>query len=129
MTALADYIPRFEGRRMVVLGDLAVDCYVETRPARLSREAPVLILRYERRRYLPGCAANTVMNLRSLGARVLPIGILGDDEPGHTLLESFRAAGVSTEGIVVTGKTVLKVRLMSGDYSRPKQQLLRVEIA
>ena len=68
-------LKRFDGLDMAVLGDLAADCYVETRPERLSREAPVLVLKYERRRYAPGCAANTVMNLRVLGAEVHPVGV------------------------------------------------------
>ena len=124
---LREYLPRFEGKRMVVLGDLGVDCYVETRPSRLSREAPVMVLRYEKRRYLPGCAANTVMNLKALGADPVPIGIVGEDEPGKALLQTFKAAGVTTDGIVVAGESVLKIRLMSGDPSRPQQQLLRVD--
>ena len=121
-------LDRFRGRRVAVLGDLAVDCYVETRPDRLSREAPVMVLRYERRRYAPGCAANTVLNLRALGADVLPIGIVGEDEPGEALLAAFRHSGVPADGIVRAGRTVLKVRVVSGDFSRPKQQVLRVDV-
>ncbi|MHC4547591.1 MAG: bifunctional heptose 7-phosphate kinase/heptose 1-phosphate adenyltransferase [Planctomycetota bacterium] len=125
---LAKIVARFKGKRIVVLGDLAVDCYVETRPARLSREAPVVVLKYERRRYLPGCAASTVMNLLALGAEVVPIGIVGDDEPGTCLCETLRAHGVPDAGLVVTGTSVLKVRLMSGDFSRPKQQVARIDV-
>jgi rfaE bifunctional protein kinase chain/domain len=121
-------LKRFGGLDMAVLGDLAADCYVETRPERLSREAPVLVLKYERRRYAPGCAANTVMNLRVLGAEVHPVGVLGDDEPGRAILGAFVEAGISTDAIVVTGKTTVKIRLMSGDVARPKQQMLRVDI-
>lgn len=121
-------IDRFSGRRVVVLGDLGVDCYVETRPSRLSREAAVMVLQYQGRRYQPGCAANTIMNLCALGADVLPIGIVGDDEAGRTLIDSFAAAGIPDTGLVVTGHSVVKVRLMSGDYSRPQQQLLRVDM-
>jgi len=128
MGDLAEIVGRFSGRRVVVLGDLGVDCYVETRPARLSREAPVMVLRYERRRYSPGCAANTVMNLRALGADVTPIGIVGDDEAGVALLAAFRAENIPVEGIVVTGRSVIKIRLMSGDYSRPQQQIIRVDL-
>ena len=126
--SLKSIVDGFAGRRVVVLGDLAVDSYVETQPSRLSREAPVLILRYQSRRYVPGCAANTVMNLRALGADVVPIGIVGDDEAGHALMELFRVAGVPTSGLVVAGTSVVKVRLMSGDPSRPQQQLVRVDM-
>lgn len=125
--SLAEIVDRFAGRRMVVLGDLAVDCYVETHPRRLSSEAPVMILRYEGRRFVPGCAANTVFNLRALGAEVIPIGIVGDDEPGTVLRELFEAHGITLDGIVVAGQSVVKVRILSGDVARPKQQVMRVD--
>jgi len=125
---LASYLERFPGQRVVVLGDLAVDCYVDTRPSRLSREAPVIILRYEGRRFSPGCAANTIMNLRALGAEVVPLGVVGDDEAGRSLVESFRASGIPDTGIVTSGLSVVKIRLMSGDTHRPKQQIVRVDV-
>jgi rfaE bifunctional protein kinase chain/domain len=125
---LAPFLDRFPGQRVVVLGDLAVDCYVDTRPARVSREAPVIVLRYEGRRYTPGCAANTIMNLRALGAEVVPLGIVGDDEAGRSLVQSFLASGIPDTGIVVTGHSVVKIRLMSGDTHRPKQQIVRVDM-
>ncbi|MCK6461882.1 MAG: PfkB family carbohydrate kinase, partial [Planctomycetes bacterium] len=125
---LARFLDRFPGQKVVVLGDLAVDCYVDTRPSRLSREAPVMILRYEGRRYTPGCAANTIMNLRSLGAEVTPLGVVGDDEAGASLVQAFRDAGIPDAGIVTTGRSVVKIRLMSGDTHRPKQQIVRVDM-
>jgi len=124
----ARLLERFRGKRVAVLGDLAVDCYVETRPARLSREAPVMVLRYERRRYAPGCAANTVLNLRALGAEAIPLGVAGDDEPGEALVAAFREAGVPTEGVVRGGPSVVKIRVVAGDVSRPKQQVLRLDV-
>jgi len=124
----ADLVARFKGRKVAVLGDMAVDCYVETRPDRLSREAPVMVLRYERRRYAAGCAANTVFNLRALGAQAVPVGILGKDEAGDALVEMFRAEGIPLRGIVRMGSTIVKVRVVSGDVSRPKQQVLRVDV-
>ena len=128
MSNLASIIEKLGGHRIVVLGDLAVDCYVETRPSRLSREAPVMVLQYERRRYMPGCAANTVMNLHALGADPVPIGIVGDDEAGAALLDTFGAKGIPVSGIVASSRSVMKVRVMSGDYSRPKQQVLRMDV-
>jgi len=125
---LARLLDRFPGQRVVVLGDLAVDCYVDTRPSRLSREAPVMILRYEGRRYTPGCAANTIMNLRTLGATVVPLGVVGDDEAGASLVQAFRDAGIADTGIVTSGRSVVKIRLMSGDTHRPKQQIVRVDV-
>ncbi len=125
---LARLLERFRGQRVVVLGDLAVDCYVDTRPARVSREAPVIVLRYEGRRFTPGCAANTIMNLRALGGEVVPLGVVGDDEAGYSLVEAFKAAGIPDTGIVISGRSVVKIRLMSGDAHRPKQQVVRVDV-
>ena len=103
-------LERFPGRKIVVIGDLVADCVVETRPARLSREAPVPVLHYERRRFLPGCAANTAMNLRALGAEVLVAGVLGEDEAGAATLDAFRDVGVDTSGVVQAGRSIVKVR-------------------
>ena len=128
MNRIADLVSRFKGRRVVVLGDLAIDCFVETEPDRLSHEAPVMVLRYRHRRYSPGCAANTVMNLHRLGAEVIPIGIVGEDEPGRALLREFEAAGIPDTGLVYAGTSVLKVRLMSGEGSQAQRQLVRVDV-
>jgi len=125
--ALSDWaalLAAMKGRRIAVLGDLIADCYVETHPERLSREAPVLILKYERHRFKPGCGANTAMNLHALGADVTPFGFLGNDGAGTAI----REAGISTDGIVTAGATTQKVRLMSGDVARPKQQILRLDL-
>lgn len=128
MKDLADLVARFEGRRVVVLGDLAVDCAVETRPDRLSHEAPVMVLRYEGRRYSAGCAANTVMNLHRLGARVVPIGIVGEDEPGRALVQEFHRAGIPDTGLVYSGTSVVKVRLLAGAPANPRHQIVRIDI-
>ncbi len=120
-------LERFPGRKIVVVGDLVVDCVVETRPARLSREAPVPVLHYERRRFLPGCAANTAMNLRALGAEVLVAGVLGEDEAGAATLDAFRDVGVDTSGVVQAGRSIVKVRIVCGEASRTLQQVLRVD--
>ena len=86
------------------------------------------VLKYRERRFRPGCAANTVMNLRALGAEVVPIGIVGADDAGNALLAQFEAEGVSTDGIAVHGSSVVKVRIVAGDYTRPLQQVLRVDV-
>jgi len=128
MSRLASLVDRMAGRRMVVLGDLAVDCFVETRPIRMSREAPVPVLRFLRRHYAPGGAAHSVMNLRALGAEVVPIGIVGDDEAGAALLDAFRAAEIPPDGLVVAGRSVVQVRLTSGGPTRAQRLLARVDM-
>ena len=78
---LAALVDRFAGRRICVVGDLVADLYLKGVPVRVSREAPVLVLRYEGEELIPGGAANTANNALALGAAVFPVGVVGDDEP------------------------------------------------
>ena len=73
------------GRRLVVAGDYVLDRFVYGHPKRISREAPVLILRFWKEESLPGGAGNTAANIAALGAVPLPVGVVGDDETGRTL--------------------------------------------
>ena len=72
----------FPSLTVTALVDLVADEFVFGEIARVSREAPVLILKHRERTVVPGGGANAVMNLRSLGVKVLPVGVVGDDEPG-----------------------------------------------
>src|SRR5688572_13590546 len=92
---LRTLVDGFAGPSVVVVGDLIVDEYLFGRPARISREAPVLILRFTEREVSLGGAANAVNNVHALGARVLPIGVVGRDAAGDELLALFQAAGVA----------------------------------
>src|SRR6202048_5373432 len=74
---------------VTVLGDMVADEFVFGEISRVSREAPVLILKHRERTVLPGGGANAVNNLADLGVNVLPVGVLGDDEPGRLLLKYF----------------------------------------
>jgi len=120
---------RFSGRTVLVLGDLIADEYVYGKPARVSREAPVLILRFQSREVRLGGAANACHNIAGLGARVLPVGVLGADAAGDEVAELFRALGVTTEGIVRTSgrPTPVKTRIMAGGSQSTRQQLVRVD--
>src|SRR5579862_8813982 len=95
-TALLALVERFPRQRVIMLGDLVADQSVYGEIMRVSREAPVLILKEREREILPGGGANAANNLAALGARVIPVGVVGDDEPGHALLQYFRARHVST---------------------------------
>src|SRR3982750_663813 len=75
---------------ITVLGDLVADEFVFGEIARVSREAPVLILKFRERTVVPGGAANAVYNLAALGVDVMPVGIVGEDEPGRLLLKAFK---------------------------------------
>ena len=82
---------RFSGRTIVVIGDLICDEYLIGKPARISREAPVIILKFTERDARLGGAANAAHNVHTLGARVIPIGVVGRDRAGDELLSLFDA--------------------------------------
>jgi rfaE bifunctional protein kinase chain/domain len=119
----------FPGRRVVVLGDLVADEFVYGDIARISREAPVPILAHRRTVVVPGGGGNAVVNLRALGARPLPVGVVGRDGAGRRLLEEFRRAGIVRGGIhLATGyDTPCKSRILAGGVHTRRQQIVRVD--
>src|SRR5687768_2955474 len=126
---LAALARSFAGRRVLVVGDLLADQFLFGEISRVSREAPVLILRHERTETVPGGAANCVMNLASLGARASIVGVVGEDEAGRALLQRLEAAGVDCGGVIRSGalKTTTKVRVLAGQAHSPRQQVIRVD--
>jgi len=119
----------FGGRTVVVVGDVIADEYLFGKPARISREAPVLILRFTEREALLGGAANAAHNVAALGGRVVPIGVLGRDPAGDELVALFHAHGIATDGLVAeTGRTTtVKTRIMAGGYQATRQQVVRLD--
>jgi bifunctional ADP-heptose synthase (sugar kinase/adenylyltransferase) len=111
---LQEIIRKFSGITVTVLGDMVADEFVFGEISRVSREAPVLILKRRERTVVPGGGANAVCNLADLGVRVLPVGWIGDDEPGRLLLARFREKGIPTGGILRLkgGTTVTKTRIL-----------------
>jgi rfaE bifunctional protein kinase chain/domain len=126
---LRSAVEGFGDRTIVVVGDLIVDEYLSGRPARISREAPVLILRFAERDVRLGGAANAAHNAHALGARAIPIGVVGRDGAGEELLRLFQGAGVRTDGIVAEpGRdTPVKTRIMAGGYRATRQQIVRLD--
>ena len=129
LKAMRGAIDSFPGRHVVVVGDLILDEYLFGKPARISREAPVLILRFAERQVFLGGAANAVNNVHALGARVTPVGVIGPDGAGEELLALFRGAGIATGGIVTESGhiTPMKTRIMAGGYQATRQQVVRVD--
>jgi rfaE bifunctional protein kinase chain/domain len=126
---LRDALARFRGRRVAVIGDLIADEYLYGKPARISREAPVLILRFTDREVRLGGAANAAHNVHALGATVLPVGLLGQDAAGDEVHALFRQAGMDTDGISrEPGRpTPVKTRIMAGGYQATRQQVVRLD--
>jgi len=129
LLALAEVIERFAGKRVVVLGDFVADLFQYGDITRVSREAPVLILRHRETRILPGGGANATNNFAALGARVFPITAVGDDAAGDWLQHSFREKKVDVSGILrVKGRiTPTKTRFLAGWTHTVGQQVLRVD--
>ncbi len=77
-----EIIDRFGDCRVALYGDLVLDRFILGTPKRVSREAPVIILRLEDQRDVPGGGANALANLAALGVKVAAVAAVGDDEPG-----------------------------------------------
>ncbi|BAS27026.1 bifunctional heptose 7-phosphate kinase/heptose 1-phosphate adenyltransferase [Limnochorda pilosa] len=129
MAALKRLIRAFAGCRVCVVGDFLADRYLFAEPARISREAPVLILREKGREVRPGGAGNAAANVASLGGLAVPVGLVGDDEPGQALMAAFAVMGASTEGLVEVpgGRTITKTRVVAGGRHALQQQVLRID--
>src|SRR4030095_13664924 len=101
---LIGIINRFADQRIVIVGDAIADKFVHGSISRVSREAPVFILKHEQTQTLPGGGANCAMNLVALGANVSLISVTGDDESGKELRAKLHFAGVDTQGVIVSGR-------------------------
>ncbi|MCI0356637.1 MAG: PfkB family carbohydrate kinase [Acidobacteria bacterium] len=123
---LVDAFPRVT---VTVLGDLVADEFVYGEIARVSREAPVLILKHREQTVVPGSGGNAVYNLASLDVQVLPVGVVGEDEPGRMLLEHFRQKRIPSNRITkLKGYgTVTKTRILAGMTHTSRQQVVRID--
>src|SRR5882757_5717310 len=126
---LGKIIEAFPRITVTVAGDLVADEFVYGDISRVSREAPVLILKHRERTVLPGGGANAVNNLADLGVNVLPVGAIGDDEPGRLLLKFFRHKRIPVSGVLKDKSytTVTKTRILAGMTHNTRQQVVRVD--
>lgn len=126
---LRQIVESFPRLTIAVLADLVADEFVFGEISRVSREAPVLILKHRERTVLPGGGANAINNLADLGATVLPVGVLGEDDAGDALLEIFRRKRIALHGIVrdKNYRTVTKTRILAGMTHTSRQQVVRID--
>jgi rfaE bifunctional protein kinase chain/domain len=126
---LRKIVEAFPRTTVTVLGDLVADEFVFGEISRVSREAPVLILRHRERTVVPGGGANAVNNLADLGVNVLPVGIVGNDDPGRLLLKAFRHKRIPVSGILKDKNyaTVTKTRIVAGMPHTWRQQVVRID--
>lgn len=129
LLALRECVEQFGGKTIVLLGDFVADEFQYGEISRVSREAPVLILKHRETHIVPGGGANAANNLASLGARVLPVTAVGDDAAGDALIAHFRRQRVNVSGIFrVRGWTTpTKRRFLAGWAHTVGQQVLRVD--
>lgn len=126
---LFQLLEHFNQARVLVVGDLTLDEFLTGQVERISREAPVLILRHETTKQVPGGGANAVYNLAKLGAQVKAVGLLGKDEQGRSLRHILELAGIDTQGILIDPDrpTVTKTRISGHAPQSVTQQIVRVD--
>lgn len=126
---LTKIVEAFPNVTVTVLGDLVADEFVFGEISRVSREAPVLILKHRERTVVPGGGANAANNLADLGVNVLPVGLVGEDEPGRLLLKYFKHKKIAVSGVLKdkTYSTVTKTRILAGMTHTSRQQVVRID--
>jgi rfaE bifunctional protein kinase chain/domain len=129
MNHLTGIVGGFSRKRIVVIGDAIADQFIYGEISRVSREAPVFILRHEHTETTPGGAGNCAANLAALGAEVALISVLGNDETGQILSGKLRAAGVDCAGVLLSDgrRTTTKVRVLAGQIHSTRQQVIRID--
>lgn len=119
----------FGAQRVAVCGDLIADRYLYASPQRLSREAPVMVLRHEHDSLGAGGAANVARNLAALGSRVAAFGAIGQDESGAGVRAALGEVGVDTRGLFESQAwcTPTKTRILAAEARRFPHQVLRID--
>jgi rfaE bifunctional protein kinase chain/domain len=127
---LLELIVSFAGIRVAVFGDIIVDEFIYGEVARVSREAPVLILDYDSTDIIPGGAGNAAGNVAALGGAPIAIGVAGHDEAGRRLLQVMRRR-VDVSGVLRPDRyrTPTKTRILAGGIHSAKQQVVRIDRA
>ena len=125
---LLGLVDAFSSRRVLVVGDLIADEFVYGEIARVSREAPVLILKYDATEMVGGGAANAANNVAALGGRARLAGLVGADPEGKRLLDSLHR-GVDRSAVVRTRgyRTPVKTRILAGGVHAARQQVVRID--
>jgi D-beta-D-heptose 7-phosphate kinase/D-beta-D-heptose 1-phosphate adenosyltransferase len=114
------------GARVVVLGDVMLDHFVIGRVSRISPEAPVPVVEFDREFHLPGGAANVASNVRALGAHVALVGVVGDDASAADMRGLLEGRGIAAAGVITdpSRPTTRKTRLATTRH----QQVARLDV-
>jgi rfaE bifunctional protein kinase chain/domain len=127
---LLESIDRFTKLRIAVFGDLIVDEFIYGDIARVSREAPVLILNYDSTEIVPGGAGNAANNVAALGGSATAVGFAGRDDTGTRLIDTLRRS-VDVRPVLrpKNFRTPTKTRILAGGIHSAKQQVVRIDRA
>lgn len=120
---------KFPNKKIVIVGDLVADQFLRGTIARVSREAPVFILRHDETETLAGGAANAAVNVAELKGKAVLVGAVGMDLNGNALLEKLQNSKVNCDFVVASEKvqTTTKVRVLAGQHYAPRQQVIRID--
>ncbi len=129
MEKYLNLINKFKDKKILVLGDFILDEYVYGETERISREAPVLILRYNNSTFLAGGGANPVMNIKDLGAIPIPVSVCGYDVYSKIMLNLLKSKKINFDSIIRDKNFNLpvKTRIMAGSVHTVKQQIVRID--
>ena len=129
MQKLTTLIKKMLDRKILVIGDMIADVYLQGQIGRISREAPVLILDNIEEKIVAGGAANVVANVAALGGEVYAVGVVGDDTYAEGLKNVLKYYEVHTEGLVTDPMrpTISKTRVIAGGRATVSQQIVRID--
>lgn len=127
--SLLEIIDRFQDKRIAVWGDFILDEYIYGTTRRISREAPVLILSHQATEFSLGGGGNSLLNLKALGAKPVPVGIIGQDLAGKHILKILKQKKIAADFLIreKAFQTPIKTRILAGEHSTRKQQILRID--
>lgn len=126
---LAELVDELAGKKILILGDMVADVYLDGVISRISREAPVLVLEQVAEKIVPGGAANVVNNVATLGGKAFAVGVLGCDNAAAGLKGILAEHGVDTSGLFgdETRPTIAKTRIIAGGRATVSQQIVRID--
>lgn len=127
--SLSEIVKNFSKCRLLIIGDLIADEFVYGEITRISREAPVMILRHERTETMPGGAGNAASNVASLAGQASVLGVVGKDLSGEQLLLKLNSNNVNTEAVLTLSdyQTPTKSRILAGSFHSTRQQVIRLD--
>lgn len=121
---LQELFAAFNGKRVLVVGDVMTDAYINGQVTRMSPEAPVPVVDLQTQEQRIGGAGNVALNLIALGAKAVLASVIGQDNPGQELQQMLGNAGIQTDALIVSTerKTTIKTRVLSNG-----KQMLRID--